>query len=293
MTAGLALGCAEFSDQPEEESVTQVPLSCKSNVTDTTTYFFWELTVDAAEPIQAGKMFTVTLGGAIVVPAINIDAGQTLIAGGFHEVNVVDGKATVHVRSGAVGADQVLRIAPIPYVCAIGETECDPDHDLEGTPGLRGNSDCQPESDFNPCARMLPIPTSSDCDPGGLCDSLGKSGQCMVNTFCVTGGVRVPLEEITAQYVAEADATEVLFGWDEGTWDLDEDRCWSTPELHHAPFEAYEEPMGPNAFRITAPVFPVAMECTMGIASERCITGESDEGARWAPDSRLVALPIE
>lgn len=289
---GLTLACAELVEEPPPTPSNRVRLACSSNSTDTTSFFDWELDVDA-EPIQPGQLFTVNLGGAIVVPLLNIGVAQILVPGGFREVNVIEGRATVHVRAGAIGVDRVLEVSAVPYQCLQSRNECSPDHDLEGLPGFRPNSDCQPVNTSNPCSRIIPIQTNDDCEPGGLCDSLGGREQCDLNGFCATNGVRVPLEEVTAQYIATPDAKEVLFGWDDqNTSATLEEGCWHLPELNLNRLGSYLEPGGPNSFRVTARGAPLAVECTMGVGSETCPSGQSSQGASRAPDSRLIALPV-
>jgi hypothetical protein len=290
----LIVGCADVAE-PAEEPSNRVPLTCTSNITDTTSFLDWELTVDA-DPIRGGELFTATLDGAIVVPALNIDAAQILIAGGFEEVNVVDAKATVHVRSGALGADRILEIEPIPYLCFFGRNECHRANDLEGTPGLRGNTDCQPVSPTNPCGRFIRLDISTDCGPDGICDALGKTGpnsQCELNEFCLTQGIRVPLREISAQYFAYAEQDEVLFGWDDQNTGATRQEGGPNDGAWILVPAVYEQPTGPNGFRVVARGFPVAMDCTMGVGCNTCLSGTSSELAKPAPDSRLIAAPIQ
>ena len=62
--------------------------------------------------------------------------------------------------------------------------------------------------------RVVVIPTSSDCAPAGVCDTLGKASQCAANGFCVTGGLPLPLDTVVGASLGTADASgTILFGW--------------------------------------------------------------------------------
>jgi len=255
------------------------------------------------EPIESGQPFTATLGGTALFDESFLDAAQDAFAGGVKEVDMVEFKATVHVRSGATGDDVVLELEPIPYQCFRSRTACDPVNDVLADPpkppGLRGNTECEPVSDANPCGRFIALPISSDCEPGGLCDDLGKIGpasQCDNNRFCITGGLPLALQEATGRYTADIDKTEVLFGWDDqGTGATlqeggPDDGTWILPPA------IYAAPTGPNGFRATVRGLPGALECTMGV---NC--ADPDLGTRCfdpllsspTPNEALVSFPIQ
>ena len=61
----------------------------------------------SAEP-RSGEPFTATLGGIAAFDEAFLDAAQTGIAGGVETVNLVELNATVHVRSGTTGDDDVV-----------------------------------------------------------------------------------------------------------------------------------------------------------------------------------------
>jgi hypothetical protein len=289
LATGPIAGCASVVE-PDSEVSNKVPLACTATYIETIGTFSWELNVDA-DPIEAGKPFTARLSGVAEIPMLYLNYAQILL-GGFQEANIVDVQATVHLRSGAVGEDVVLGIEPIPYECTIGRTACDPQNDLPGVPGLRGNSDCQPEGPTNPCGRFVLLDTSTDCAPGGVCEELGWTGpdsQCDKNGFCITKEARVPLEEKTARYTAASEGP-VFFGWDDQSTGATiqeggpNDGAWILPP------SVYEAETGPNGIRLVIGGLPVASECTMGVPCNECYdTGLS----RPAPDSELIALPVE
>jgi len=257
-------GCAQ-TEVPDSPSKT-VPVACKNSVTEDTSILDWELTVMAL-PIESGEPFAATLDGAALFSETFFDSAQTALPGGAKELNLIEVKTTVHVRSGATGDDVVLTIDPDPYEyqCFFGRAECDPANDLPSVPGRRGNADCEPQADTNPCGRFVPIPTSTNCAPGGVCADLHKTGpgsQCSDNEFCVTGGLRLELERALSEYVADSQG-KVLFGWAEG----------STGEM---PMDT--DPIGPIGLRVGVGPLVVALECVMPAST---------------PDSELISLPIE
>jgi hypothetical protein len=263
------------------------------------------------EPIKSGEPFTATLEGVAVFPEDYLDLGHETLPQGVQRGNLVELNATVQVRSGATGQDVTLIPDPevYPYRCEGSETVCDPANDIEGdpprVPGLRGNTDCEGE---NRCIRFFALPTSTDCEPGGECDRLGKrDDQCTdVRHSCIIGDFRIYLKQELppAQYTADAQAEKVLFGWaDEGTdaiyVDDPTDPNYGTyilPTLYNGETflneEAYLEPTGLIGIRATFEGVPVAFECVMGVACE--IGVECTEGrAKRTPDSELIAFPIE
>ena len=269
-------GCAETGACPADEVPTDgdcvpvtskiIPVGCRNSITDALSLLDWELTVSLT-PVESGELFTATLEGVAVANEFFLDTGQSAIPGGVKEMNLIDLKATVHVHSGATGADVILTSEPIPYECFVGRTECDPaNDDVPGVPGLRSNTDCKPEETTNPCGRFVLLPISSDCAPGGVCDGRNKTGQCSDNGFCITGDLRLPLERVSGEYTADSQG-KVLFGWaDESTGATIE----VTPD--------FEDPTGPIGVRFVIGTIPVALECTMGAGT---------------PDEALISFPIQ
>lgn len=282
-----ACGCASFDEPAETPGPQAISILCTNNIGSPTESLAWQLQV-VPDSIQSESAFSAELGGVMVFNESFLDGGQALILGGIQKVNVVDVRATVHVRGGAVGDDVTLEMEPIPYRCATNSAVCDPAHDLEGTVGLRGNTDCEPVGPTNACGRYILLPISSDCEPEGLCVLLGKSDQCALNGFCGTGDLRVGLQSATGHYVADTEG-EVLFGWDDqstGATLLPEGPEGPTWDL---PPASYEEPTGPLGLRLVIGGLPIAFECTMGIFDVDRIPPQPIP----APDAALISFPIE
>lgn len=296
LVMGLVLGCSQLPPEPEPPAGPFV--ACTNSVDDAMAFLNWELIVHP-DSIASGEPFTATLGGNAVFDEDFLDAAQDTFPAGVEEVNLVEAKATVRVRSGATGDDVVLKPEPIAYECLLGRDPCDPANDLEGDAGLRGNTDCEPEGDFNPCGRFVSLPTSFDCAREGVCATRRKHAQCDRNGFCITGDLLVRLQETTGTYTAATDKTEVLFGWDDdGTGATrqeggDNHGTWILPEA------AYEEPPGSNGIRVTAisreapGSLPVGLECTMGVPSRGPPCNSVDFLSCPTPDSELVSFPIQ
>jgi len=272
LATGVVVGCAALGEGNGTggtggEAGPGLSLACTNSETDEISLVDWELTVSPnPDPIESGRPFTATLDGAAVFEESYMDAGHEALPEGLLEINMVDFNATVQVRSGATGPDVILE-PDIPYECDHDRKACSPDNDLPSVPGLVGNADCEPVSAANPCGRFLLAPLSKDCVPDGVCASRGKTGpgsQCELHGSCITGGVRIELQETTGQYTADAQGT-VLFGWDDQSTGatIEEEGpnkgTWVLPEAD------YYEPTGPTAFRVTSVGYPVAAECTMGV----------------------------
>jgi hypothetical protein len=315
---GLIVGCASLGPANGTGGTggaggggTPITVFCSNTVAEGFSPLDWELTV-RNEPIKSGEPFTATIEGVAVFPEDYLDSGHEILPRGVQRANLVELNATVQVRSGATGQDVTLIPDPerYPYTCEGSDRVCDPANDIEGDPpklpGLRGNTDCEGE---NRCGRFLALRTSTDCEPGGECDRLGKrDDQCTdLRNSCITGGLRIYLkpEFPPAQYTADVQAEEVLFGWaDEGTRATYEDDptdpnygTYILPTLYDGETffneEAYREPAGLIGFRATFENFvPVALECVMGVA---CEVGVDCTEARLkrTPDSELIRFPIE
>jgi hypothetical protein len=284
-------GCANIA--PDGEDWPIVTVACMNNQDETVVSILdWQLLVSVAKPIESGERFSATLDGVALFDEAFLDDAQPFFAGGVKEIDLVDLNATVHVRSGTTGDDDVvLTVEAIPYQCERVRTSCDPANDLPSVPGRRGNTDCQPESATNPCGRFLLLPISSNCDPGGLCASLGKTGpdsQCELNAFCITGDLRIQLEEARGQYTASTQG-DVFFGWDDESTGATIQQGGPNDGTWNLPAAVYENPTGPNGLRLTVGGIPVALECTMGVGS----TDAPDFLSSPSPDSALVRLPIQ
>ena len=190
----------------------------------------------------------------------------------------------------------------VPFECQLTGTACDPANDEAGTPGSRGNTDCVPTGSFNPCLRFADLPTSIDCAPAGLCDSLGKATQCTLNGFCVTGSLLLPLDLVVgATYMAgdgvSSGQTEALFGWADhppavtavGVPPQDLDGTWNMIS------PTYSGVVGDLGIRmIGGGGLSVALEGVMGVDSngpDGPPVGVPDD-ASPTPDSALLCLPV-
>jgi hypothetical protein len=296
---GSVMACTEL---PPTADSPILSVGCAINVSETEGAIAnWELTV-SPEPIEAGKPFSATLGGFAVFQESFLDDGQVFFSGGVDELDLVELNATVHVRSGATGDDVVLKPAAFPYVCDEDRTACDPANDVVDDPprppGLRANTDCEPVSPGNQCGRFIGLPISRDCGPGGICTDLGKTGpdsQCEDNGFCITGDLRIPLQEATGQYIA-ASTGRVLFGWaDESTGatvkqDEPNKGTWILPE------PLYSEPAGPVGFRVNIRGIGTAAECAMAVQCSDPVLGvdcANEQLASPTPSEALLSFPIQ
>jgi hypothetical protein len=259
--------------------------------------FGWELTVDPKE-ILSEDQFSAELGGKVILDQRQLSEGQVLYKGHKYVMFAVL-HATVRVRNGAIGDPVVLYPESIPYVCADStETMCDPANDLDGVPGIRGNTDCQPQSEDNFCGQLVEIPTSDDCTPGGVCDELGHTGeqsQCALNGFCVSDSIEIPLEKKVAAFRAESSGA-VLFGFDDsphtGFGPLEVGGCndgtWFSAGLE------FEDPPRSNSMRVIANGVPVAIEFVMGEDSDGPEGIDSCNSlSSPSPDSSLIKFPIQ
>ena len=268
-------------------------LGCTNNLGAGTSIVPFELTVAPSAPIFQ-QAFVADLSGAGLLSEGLLDSVQWTIPGGATRVDLIDIRATVHVRDGASGGDVALTSAPIAYRCAIDPAAaCDPGNDLAGVAGRRGNADCLPVGPSNPCGRFLQIPTSDDCAPGGVCATLDggtgiKLDQCASNGFCVTGALSIPFASRVQSYVASASAN-VRFGWDDaGTGAvLTSDQTWNLPPA------VFGGPVGPNGVRVSIDGLSVALECTMAVDSGGVSgVGVPDQSSR-TPDVLLTSFPIQ
>ena len=267
-------------------------VACTNSVTAETSILEWQLTVRAGL-IESGEPFTATLDG-VVTPGVEEVLGgiQSAQPMDLTEMNLVDLNATVHVRSGASGADITLGPEPLPYQCGLDHSvSCDPANDLPSIPGGRRNTDCQPEGDFNPCGRFIPAPISDDCTPSGTCAQLGKTGQCQLNGFC-TVDFQVPLGEALGQYTADSQG-DVLFGWDDQSTGATiresgpNQGTWILPPAFH------DDPVGPIGGRFIVGGIRLHLECTMGVDSKGEYGVDSlDFLSSPTPDSLLISFPI-
>lgn len=269
-----------------------VHVACGSNLTETFETLPWELSVDPT-PIEAGGEFSASFTGVAVFSESFLDIAQSPIFGsGIREVNLQDFDATIIVHTGANGEDVVLTNQPVEPQCGYEDppgtrASCDPANDLPGIPGARGNTDCQPQRDSNPCGRFIALPTSDDCEPQGTCWDVGREAaagacsisdfckpeakiQCEANGFCVTGPLELPLTSAVQSFVAGNSQETVRFGW-------------------HQPFPFYETPE--SVF--VAPPGPIGLRFTIGILGLAVDCVASDSELIGPPElSDLISFPI-
>jgi hypothetical protein len=283
-------------DPPKQERV--ITVACGNNVTADVSILPYLLTVDPG-PLAATQPFTADLGGVAEFSETFLDAAQGAVPGGVTKAGLVDLTATVQVRGPGATGDNVPLTAgsDIPYECSIFDTgpgaqvPCDINNDLPSIPGVRANSDCVPTGSFNPCLRIVLVPTSNDCAPAGECDSLGKASQCAANNFCVTGGLPIALDEGSGSYTAGATGSEALFGWFDdpplaspgvGAPAVDGDGTWNIVQTQ------YTGVTGPIGLAVNAGGLAVQLECIMGTDSEPDIANDSFPTA----DSALISFEV-
>lgn len=270
-----------------------ISLGCTNNVTSDVSFLNWELSVDPTT-IISGQSVDVAYDGIAEFPEPYLDAVQS-VPGGVTSAWLVDVQSTVHVRAGSPdAADVALTNEPIPYICGfdpLAAVSCDPANDLASIPGARGNTDCVPTGNFNPCVQIISFPTSTDCSPGGLCESLGpeKQNQCDYNGFCITGDLMIPLQAEASSFTADASG-KILFGWDDQSTGatLNPDGTWSLPPA------VYADATGPNGMRINDAGLLVALECTMAVDANDPLYGVGvPDKASPTPDELLLNFDIQ
>jgi hypothetical protein len=283
-----------------------ITVSCGNNVTSDVSILPYFLTVEPTA-IVANQPFTADIGGVAQFSETFLDAAQGAVPGGVTKASLVDLIATVQTRGGgATGADVPMSAgAPIPYECVLddsgpgAQTPCDPANDVASVPGVRGNTDCVPTGSFNPCGRIVQVPTSSDCAPAGVCDTLGKLSQCVANGFCATAGLPLPLDDVIGAAYTAGDGvtpgqTTALFGWADnpapatavGAPAIDGDGTWNMLQ------PSYTGVAGEVGLAVNAGGLAVQLECVMGVDSGGPDgVGVPDDGSP-TPDSALLAFPV-
>jgi len=257
----------------------------------------WELAVEPG-PIVAGEPFGVEFTGRAFYDAAFLNDGQRYL-GGYKRIAVLDLMGTVRVRKGATGDDVELRAAPIDRTCTYDEDgnagpdagpefpSCSTENDNEDG----SNDDCtglggSPHPD-NLCLAFIPVETSDDCEPDGVCDQLGATGPnsaCEVAGFCTTEPAAVPFGLETGAYTAAAEGN-VLFGWDDENTGaiLLEDGTYELPPANP------DEPVGPNGVRAFVGGIQVVFQCTMA----ESVQADTEVVAGRTPDPLLISCPIE
>ncbi|MBW1756056.1 MAG: hypothetical protein JRD92_04485 [Deltaproteobacteria bacterium] len=298
-----------------EPKTKSIQLGCTDNLSPSFSRVFWEIEVNPG-PIVAGEPFGVDFTGRAVFHEVFLDSAQLGIPGGHERFELIELKATVHVRRGATDRDG----APAPDVVLMQsdtiQRTCTYDDDGNKGVGAGPFSMCSEDNDNpdgsndectglggtpspdNPCLEFVALPTSNDCEPEGVCDTRDggfgiKNAECVANGFCVTAPLEIPLEGSLPSYRAAASGS-VFFGWDDVSTGatLQEggrnDGSWILPPA------VFEVPTGPNGFRIRIDDLSVATECTMGVNSRGTNgVGSRDLGSSPTPDSKLIWFPIQ
>jgi hypothetical protein len=238
-------------------------MGCTNNVTADISILPFILDVNPDPIISGGGAVPTTFGGTAVFSEVFLDAAQGAVPGGVTQADLVNLVATVQIRTGGtLGSTIALTNAPLPTTCLIGGGACNPANDGASVPGSQPNTDCVPVGTFNPCQALVALPTSTDCAVGGLCESLGKAGQCATNGFCVTGGLPLPLAPQNGSFTPAASGI-VNFGFaDQGTG------ATVNPNGTYAlPAAVFTAPQTLNEIKVNASGLSVALRCTMAVDS--------------------------
>ncbi len=291
---GSCLGgsCAIVDIFPESAPLT---VACSSNLgVGPPVFFYTELTVDYRPIVghEALALFEAT--GTMSIPEPMLDAVQPAVSGGVLQADLQGLTLTVRARSGAVGPTMELGVILPPGTCLLDGASCDPAND----DGSGGNSDCQPQGNFNPCQRLVTIPTSTDpaicasLDPPGCTVGVDctKTDQYNLNGFCVTGGLPLPLRHEAEVFKLGASGETILFGWEDALTAtgaaLSPDGTYSLPPV------SFADPIAPNGIRFIAGGLPIALQCIMAVDSNGPYGVGVPDGASPTPDSLLVGSGV-
>jgi hypothetical protein len=237
-------------------------MGCTNNVTADISILPFILDVDPGPIVAGGGAVPTNFAGTAVFSEVFLDAAQGAVPGGVTQADLVNLVATVQIRTGGtLGSTIALTNAPLPTTCLIGGGACNPANDGASVPGSQPNTDCVPTGTFNPCQALVSIPTSTDCAPAGLCDSLGKlASQCSVNGFCVTGGLPLTLASQAGTFTPAASGI-VNFGYaDQGTG------ATVLPNgAYSLPAAVFTAPQALNEIKVNASGLSVALVCTMAV----------------------------
>jgi hypothetical protein len=276
-----------------------ITVASTQNVITQTFIFPYTLEVLPTSQISANQPFNADISGAVELTEYFVDWLQIVIPGGATDIKIVDLLATVQTRGGgATGADVALGwdSSSFPFKCDLSGTVCDPANDDPPN----GNTDCFPTGSFNPCVQKVDFPFSTDCVSGGVCDILGKLGQCSSNGFCATGSVLLPLIPVVgASYMAgdgvTPGQTEALFGWADdpppatavGVPAIDPNGTWNMIST------TYTGIAGELGIAFNAGGLFLAFEGVMGVDSNGPDgVGVPNDGSP-TPDSALLSFPVQ
>gem|GEM_PF-3395848 len=240
----------------------------------------------APSAISAGADFDAALSGTATFPESFLDAAQDLAPGGLRQAELLEAQYIVQVRSGATGGDATLGVDL--SMLTPGEVRfCNYPPDQE----CAADSECTGGT-CNAATIVVDLPTSDDCAPGGVCDMLGKAtdpttSQCGQNGFCITGGLDLPLLEVTQTYTADASG-DVLFGFaDQG---LTNNTFDAGTGYYTIPKPVATEPIE-QGLKVKA-LLVVGIECVMGTDQGEDPDNADNTLVGVTPDSDLISFPI-
>ena len=256
-----------------------VTVGCTNSVTSAQSVFPTLLEVTVAEPVFSGAPFTATFAGVGAVPESFLDFAQGIVPGGVASA-FLEGLAATVVPVNATGTPVELNVdpaaitpGPTSFCTFPTTTACSVDGDCTVPPCL-------------PPVLVVDVLISTDCSPGGVCDTLGKNAsQCLLNGFCVTGDLFAPLGADSGTFTAGASG-DVLFGWatdvpGESDCPGADPRCANNggtiPDNSIAlPLANYNNPIPPIGIRVNVDngLF-VPFQCSMGANGGTCVAGAS------------------
>jgi hypothetical protein len=232
----------------------RLSLACTSSLLEEPFLVFWDLTVqfDSGCGYVSGGTGIWDFGAIVELPEHFLDALQDRLDDGVSEIELLDTRATVRVRSGGTGADQTLMPSGIVL------------------------------------PQIVALPTTEDC---GICASIddgsgAKTAQCANNGFCVTGAMPIRLDG-KGEYTS-AESGEILFGFDDTSTGatINPDGTYDLPDADAMAAS------GPSSLRFRAGDEDIAIECTMAVDSDGPYGIGFPGGFSPTPSSQLVGFTI-
>jgi hypothetical protein len=248
--------------------------------------------------ILSGQAVSVSYDGVAEFAESFLDAAQAAVPGGVAAAALVALNANTQVRSGGTFPNVNLQVDPAALTGACDlESDGDPFFSLSA-PGTvlcntannaanGSNPACVPTGAFNQCRPRVAVPISSDCAAGGQCDTLGKSAQCTLNGFCVTGGLPLPLSAQASSGTAAASG-QILFGWYDSPTVCPPNFPNQGTTTCTIPAAVFTNPAGPLGLRVNASGLSVALEC-----NQAADAGTTTEVPVSQPNSALIPFPIQ
>jgi hypothetical protein len=255
-------------------------MCCNNNALPQQSIIPIQLDVDPG-PAVAGGSFTADLSGLLTFPESFLDVAQTVVPGGVQQADLIQAQVTVLTRGpGATGSPVAVPPVFPAGTCLITQTACDVANNVNGIPfgfpGFAGNTDCVPTGNFNPCQRLVTVPTSTSAatcaslDPAGCTvgTDCTKTDQLNLNGFCVTGSLPIPLETVSGSFTAGASGQTMLFGWS------DDPTATGTTVVGGVvtvPAPTFSGTLLADQLKVSAGGLAVAINCTMAVE-----TGDPD-----------------